>query len=78
MGVWGVFSVRRILKLLERRVGRRDSRGVVGESRRREREREEGEKKREWKERGRGNERERKEDCFLAAKIADRNSTQPP
>lgn len=36
------------------------------------------EKKREWKERGRGNERERKEDCFIAAKIADRNSTQPP
>ena len=36
----------------------------------------EGEEKKE-KARGRGNEKERREDCFIAAKIADRNSTLP-
>lgn len=36
------------------------------------------EKKREWKETEKGNGSGRREDCFVAAKIADRNSTQPP
>lgn len=58
---------RRILRLLEKEGGRRDS------------EKQKGRKKRKGNgKRGRGNEKGRREDCFVAAKIADRNSTQPP
>ena len=59
-------GVRRILGLLEKEGGKK--RDSVRER--------EGEEKKE-KARGRGNEKERREDCFIAAKIADRNSTQP-